>query len=1255
MRIVIDMQGAQGSNQQRGIGRYTLSLARAIIRNRGAHEVFLALNGLLPDTIEPIRAIFNGLLPQENIRMWYALGPVSSLGIENDWRRGTAELVREAFLKSLKPDIVLVSSLFEGLGDDTVTSIARLSSTLPTAAVLYDLIPFIQRSPYLDNPAVEVWYERKLDHLRRADLMLAISESSRQEGIRYLGLPTDLCVNISTAADPQFTPQKIDFDREKSVRLRYGLNRQFVMYTGGIDYRKNIEGLIRAYACLPNSLRTNFQLAIVCSIQPSSRSDLKNLAKAQGLKSEELVLTGFVSEDDLLTLYNLCKAFIFPSWHEGFGLPALEAMSCGRAVVGANASSLPEVIGRSDALFDPRNETSITEKLEQVLTDDDFRAELEKHGLEQAKLFSWDSTAQRAIAAFESWHVKYASHSPTNVKPAIRPKLAYVSPLPPERSGISDYSADLLPELSRHYEIDVVVAQDKLSTTWVTANCPVRTVEWFLAHSAEFDRVLYHFGNSEFHQHMFSLLAAVPGVVVLHDFFLSGILAHMECLGGMNQIWSDALYKGHGYVAIQHRFNATDTADVVWKYPCNLDVLLNARGVIVHSDNSCRLAQQWYGQSAGKDWAQIPLLRVPAFTDAKSRDLARTELGLSEVDFVVCSFGLLGPSKLNHRLLDAWLASPLAADTKCKLVFVGENADSDYGRGLLKTIARSGLATRILITGWTDTSAFCQYLASADVGVQLRTFSRGETSAAVLDCMNHGLATIVNANGSMADLPDDGLWKLSDEFSESALVAALETLWKDPRRRQQLGARARATIHSRHAPRTCADQYSQAIEAKYRLAVTELPALISALTIVEPAPISPQTWVELAQAIALSIPSKLIPRQLFVDISELVQRDSKSGIQRVVRSILQELLTNPPEGYRVEPVFATGDHGYRYARRFTLRFLNCPETALVDDAIEFRAGDHFLGLDLQPHVVPKHRAFYRKLRNHGIKVQFVVYDLLPITLPNAFPEGAAENHHTWLKVVAECDGAICISNSVADELANWMKTCGTERHLPFKISWFHLGADISASAPSKGMPENAVKVLSNLAKRPTFLIVGTLEPRKGHAQTVAAFEQLWNNGVDANLVIVGKQGWMTEMLANSILKHDELGARLFWLDGISDEYLEKVYCSTTCLIAASLGEGFGLPLIEAAQHKLPIVARDIHVFREVAGDGAFYFEGEQPGDLADALKNWLKLWADGNHQKSDNIKWLTWRESARELAASLVDLSKLRQGESSHQSCVDFD
>lgn len=1228
MRIVIDLQGAQGSNRHRGIGRYSMSLAQAIIRNKGEHEVIIALNSLFLDTIEPIRADFEGLISQDQIRVWHAPAQVSHIDQSNNWRRKSAELIREAFLASLQPDVVYVTSLFEGLGDDAVTSIGLFTSTIPTAVTLYDLIPLINRKPYLENPVVESWYENKLDQLRRADLLLAISESSRQESIDYLGFPLNKVANVGTAADPQFKCIDISNATKSSIKKRYGLTQPFVMYTGGIDHRKNIEGLIRAYALLPQILRKKHQLAIVCSVQPENRRLLEELAKQQGLAANEVVLTGFVPEEDLIALYHLCKAFIFPSWHEGFGLPALEAMSCGAPVIAANTSSLPDVIGKKDALFDPHDDNAIAEKLSQILTDSDYRAELIRHGLEQAKQFSWDKSANLAITAFEQLHAKRSNIQPP---PTRRPKLAYVSPLPPERTGIADYSAELLPELARHYDIDVIVTQESITDPWINENCSVHTAPWFSNHGHLYDRVLYHFGNSPYHQHMFDLLQKIPGIVVLHDFFLGHIATHIDGIQDQNQadFLAKTLYQSHGYQAVHERFHAYNLWDFAWKYPCNKTVLDNARAVIVHSDHSKRLAHQWYGQAVTNKWSVIPLMRVPA--QKTNSQQARKALVISQDAFIVSSFGLLGESKQNYRLLNAWLASPLSQDKHCHLAFVGGNDGGDYGAKLITAINNSGLADRIHITGWIDATQYRHYLEATNVAVQLRTLSRGETSAAVLDCMNYGLPTIVNANGAMADLSRDGVLIIPDEFNDADLEKALEILWKDEEKRNALSARAREVILTQHAPRTCANQYVQSIEYYYGQAQKGKDGLVKAISNISNLHRDENSWLTLAKNIAQNY-SPLTEKQLFIDISELVHRDSKSGIQRVVRSILSELLANPPKGFKVEPVYATPEEsGYRYARQFTLRFLHCPDHVFTDDLVEAFNGDIFLGLDLQHHVVAQQSAFYQHLRGIGAQVYFVIYDLLPVLRPDVFPIIASSLHTTWLNVLAQSDGTICISRAVADEMLEWLNVFGPKRLRSFNLGWFHLGADVAGSIPTAGMPEDTGYVFDSLSNRPTFLMVGTLEPRKGQLQTLEAFDLLWSKGVDVNLVIIGKQGWMVDQLIVSITNHPERNQRLFWLAGISDEYLEKVYAASTCLIAASEGEGFGLPLFEAAQYRLPIIARDIPVFREVAGIHAHYFSGLEPIALADSVREWLTLDKSGQAPKSDAMPWLTWKQSTQNL------------------------
>jgi glycosyltransferase involved in cell wall biosynthesis len=1244
MRIVLDLQGAQTQSRFRGIGRYSLSFALALARNAGEHELWLVLNGAFPEVILDIRRGFKGLVPNERIRVFEAPTPVVGNDPANALRARAAKPIREHFLQQLKPDLVVVTSLFEGYVDDAVTSVGAFVPGERTAVILYDLIPLFDPERYLPTRPLQYYYHRKIQFLKNAGLLLAISDASRLEGLQALGIPTDDIVTISTAVDDNFG--HMDFTEEERGQLldRYGIKRKMVLYApGGFDVRKNFPGLIKAYSLLSDELRSEHQLVIVSRVEEKSRVRLMEEARLAGLASDELVLTGYVSDEDLVAFYNLAVLFVFPSKHEGFGLPVLEAMTCGTPTIGSNTTSVPEVIGCEEALFDPASPQSMAEKITRVLQDEHWQEELRQHAVRQAKKFSWDESAKKAMAALECHHLKLQQTAPLSADPsAEKKKLAFLSPLPPERSGISDYSAELLPELAKLYEIELIVAQNQVSDSYCNASFPIRTIEWFKQHSSKYDRILYQFGNSPFHSHMLDLLPAYPGVVVLHDFFLSGMLAYEELTGKAPGIWTESLYYSHGYWAVKQKMSEKGSEKAKNKYPCNLQVLQDALGVVVHSQFSRHLANKWYDPSAADDWAVIPLLRVPVQKTDRAR--ARTLLNLDDKDFVVCSFGLINPAKLNHRLLDAWLASDLAKDKNCILVFVGENHHGDYGNALKKTINKSGLKQRIRITGWADADTFSNYLTAADLGVQLRTMSRGETSAAVLDCMNHGLATIVNANGSMDELSDHAVMKLPDWFEVKELVKALETLFKDGAKREALGRCAREVILTNHDPKACARRYEAAIESVYEKAATGRRALINALVRQEGFSHDEEDLERIAISLAASSRPSVGQRQLLVDVSTIVQNDLKTGIERVVGAQLLELIKNVLPGFRVEPVYLTNGGGhchYRYARAYTAGLLGIESFGLPDEAIDVAAGDIFYGLDFCQGAVAdaQEAGIYTRWKTLGVSINFAVFDLLPVLHPEFFPQGADEPHAVWLDTIAALsDGLICISSAVAADLTAWISSRETENR-PL-ISAVHLGADIANARPSMGMPDNAREVLATLDSVQGFLMVGTIEPRKGHLQAIAAFEKLWEQGVNATLVIVGKEGWgplpdnrrrTIPKIVNKLGNHPELNKRLFWLEGISDEYLEKIYAASTCLIAASEGEGFGLPLIEAAQYKLPIIARDLPVFREVAGDNAFYFEGLAPESLAQAIRTWSALNAQAQAPGSDKMPWLTWEQSALQL------------------------
>ena len=356
---------------------------------------------------------------------------------------------------------------------------------------------------------------------------------------------------------------------------------------------------------------------------------------------------------------------------------------------------------------------------------------------------------------------------------------------------------------------------------------------------------------------------------------------------------------------------------------------------------------------------------------------------------------------------------------------------------------------------------------------------------------------------------------------------------------------------------------------------------------------------------------------------------------------MMELLEHPPEGLCIEPVYLEPDElgvFYRYARHFTrsLAGSNSLPSLMQDTPIEINKGDIFLGLDLCYHV--RHgRNFFKRFRQAGGRVYFVVYDLLPILFPRFFSKKSYRHQREWIRMVAENDGVLCISRAVADDVKKLFDRIQPFRCSPLHIGWFHLGGDIEQSLPTKGLPDGFKQDLLKLATATTILMVGTIEPRKAHLLVLKAFEILWMTGKKVNLVIVGKRGWMVKKVAQRMKMHNKLNPRFYWYQGLSDEALLLLYARADGVVMASEGEGFGLPLIEAAQYGCPILARDLPVFREVADGYATYFSENSPVKLASVLKSWILKLKSGLAPQSSKMSWMTWKESANQIIKLLTD------------------
>jgi glycosyltransferase involved in cell wall biosynthesis len=401
MKILIDPQGALSLSRNRGIGRYTRELIKGIARNGKDHEILIVLNMAYPTQAKAFQNELSSLIPKENFIPFYGVSPNNELARENEWNKKSSELMLEHFVANINPDFFLITSLFEGTGDDSVNSIKRYQKIVPTAVIFYDLIPLINPKKFLCDELTHRWYMRRIDSLRRADLLLSISESARGEALEYLDFDESRVVNISTATDPSFIPSNGDLN----VKEKFGITKPFLMHTSAYEERKNFEGLIDAFSFVAPEIRNNYQLVLVCGLRDEQREGLNRHIIECGLDSNSVILTGFVSDSELIGLYRDSHLFVFPSHHEGFGLPVLEAMSCGTAVIGSNNSSIPEVIKRDDSLFNPFSILDIAKKITEVLRDEDFHSQLEEHALNQAKNFSWDITSSRALEAIENFKI----------------------------------------------------------------------------------------------------------------------------------------------------------------------------------------------------------------------------------------------------------------------------------------------------------------------------------------------------------------------------------------------------------------------------------------------------------------------------------------------------------------------------------------------------------------------------------------------------------------------------------------------------------------------------------------------------------------------------------------------------------------------------------------------------------------------------------------------------------------------------------
>ena len=352
------------------------------------------------------------------------------------------------------------------------------------------------------------------------------------------------------------------------------------------------------------------------------------------------------------------------------------------------------------------------------------------------------------------------------------------------------------------------------------------------------------------------------------------------------------------------------------------------------------------------------------------------------------------------------------------------------------------------------------------------------------------------------------------------------------------------------------------------------------------------------RAMSVMSTKKSSDRVLYIDASCAYFSDGKGGIPRVVKKFCECI---DKLNVRHELVYTVAYNG----------FFCCKDKSRV----RFSPNDVFFcpDFDLQ---MTCNRLFLKNMMNNGVRFYFFLYDLIPMHFPQFFDHLAIYKKYFNLTFLGT--GIITDSKTVLLDAKTYMQKL-PKRHVNPNIifDYAYLGCDFK--------PVNLVKEKSCAAAK-EFLMVSTVEPRKKYDQALQAFEILWKKGLDVRLRIVGRPGWKNESVIHSLETHPELNKRLFWYkNGISDHELANLYEQCDAVIFASLEEGYGLAVVEAARYNRPIILRDIPIFREIAGDSAYFFCGMDGKDLSDAVENFIERKKAGD-VKLPVVKSNSWQE-----------------------------
>ena len=571
MNIAIDIQPLISSSRYRGIGVYTAGLLNEIFAQDNINRYFL-FNMYKDRDIDDILS-FGSNVSYDFFYMGKNACLLSNNHIENECIPKNEKLIKrlyQRYIKTNKIETFVVTSTLDAWAEYRNEWFEGTNLVV----IVYDLIPLIFADEYLVTDRQKEHYQAAIDFWKAADKLLAISKSVKEDLVQYLGIPEEKVDVIYSGANERFAQKRYTKKESKSVLKKFGIKDKFFIFPSAPDFRKNMNRTMEAFASMGESKK--YQLVITGKMFPVFYERFTQRIEELAMTGR-IILTDYLTEDEMIVLYKNARLLLFPSLYEGFGLPVIEAYLAGLPVVTSDNSSLGEIAAGAAVMVDPTSEHSIAAGIRAALYDTDYTC-FEKTICEKIEQFTWKNTAELALDALKKLPPK-----PIEAQNTF-PKLAFFAPIETSNQALKQVYEDAIDELKLYFDVTVFV--DGKPKEELCHGVQVCDISEFSAMALDYRERLYHIADLPENLYIAKFMLEFPGRVVLYD----------------NSIKNELLW--------------------------NENMLQNAKHIYVLSDG---IKEKLLWDDVG-----IPVTKVQPFKELGSRLLHETEL---ERDWIFVGYG----------------------------------------------------------------------------------------------------------------------------------------------------------------------------------------------------------------------------------------------------------------------------------------------------------------------------------------------------------------------------------------------------------------------------------------------------------------------------------------------------------------------------------------------------------------------------------------------------------------------------------------